>query len=208
MNVWVHPYLAALWVILIAFEFRLVAHCPQVSVVWETYIVLVPIRGVWLLLMSFLGWPEGYYRVFWLGQWIFHVIVLIMVLSYALRCARSGLRLPKSFQWTAVLVTMTLLGTATLLRWHESNPDGSAMLSAEQYVQLWMCGTLWFCYLCNALLCEHDLTHDLMQGFLILYSVYLPVTRETLWLIDMFSRLGVVLWWTEKVKRFAVKERV
>jgi hypothetical protein len=210
MSIYSHHFLACLWLILIAAELWLWMTLPIRRLpTFFAYCLIVATRSLGLFYFSARRDAPNYYDLFWTGEWLKHALVGLMLLFYAARCARTKLRLPRSFQWTAALVAITLMGTVTLLRWHEQNPDGSAVLSAEQYVTLWMCGLLILCHQCNSLISEYDLTHAIMEGFVVLYSVnmvtsacrvYYPVTMVQLWFIDMSSQLAVTLWWTWKVR--------
>lgn len=207
-----HPWIALLYVIETAAWLYLLGGFKRPSLLG----VLALLNVVQFLCWGEAFWfspdkiPAWYWYSFWSLNFAMHVVVFVMVLRYIPRCLRSKRPIAQSFQATASLVMITLVGTVLLLRyWRVVEPDASRLLSVEQACQLWMCGVLWLVTLCGSVLGEYGIDHDVLTGLMTLYSVglitsslriYMPMTREELWFSDLAVQLIVVLWWVKKLR--------
>ena len=99
---------------------------------------------------------------------------------------------------------VTLIATVYAIHCCSTTPDGSVMLAVDQGLDVWLCGWLWI-----AAFVLRGFRRQVLVGFVGLYSVgiltsslriEIPMTRVTLWMIDLTAQFGVVLWWIWVVK--------
>jgi asparagine N-glycosylation enzyme membrane subunit Stt3 len=203
MSVYSHPYLAAIWLLMLAAECLLLRYTGFRSA-FGVLAWLMAFRSAFLLTASFCRSSEAYYYGFWTLQFTMHALAVAVVTKYAFDCLRRRPKLPDSLVMTILLwLSMFVLVVLVLARF-KSMPDNSELMAIDQGLLLMLAGIMLAISLCLQHFAFPQWKRDVAWGFTALYTgkllvasslIDLPFLRSASWTLGLVVQLSVTLWW-------------
>ena len=208
MNLSLHPVLGTVWALTLAARIYLALCVRMRFKAFRVYIWASTLTGCLLFAQSASNAPEWYWYTYWTGEIALHLIAVWWLIFTCCDSMRFSPKMPESLpvQATAVMILAPLscLGCEAIRR-----SPVHAIWYVEQALEVSCFVLAYIAVLCARIGYLEPKTRRILYGFMALFTVgmivsavrvYFPLTRVTLWTIELWAQLAVLGWWISAAK--------